>query len=107
RTHLLVAVAALFAVWVARHPDDWTTSRARADSLLNSIGVFLFVFDDEGRLRDWNGTADRLVQLITGRRPGRDLTSRDILGGSLDFPDGQRIDLALQGGHMRTVAHVH
>ncbi|WP_286928894.1 MULTISPECIES: hypothetical protein [Aeromicrobium] len=106
QTQFVVVLAALFAVWVARHPDDWSNSRARADSLLNSIGVFLFVFDHLGRLKDWNGNADRLIEL-TGQRPQRDLTATQILGRPLPFEDGQPIDLNLLDGRMRTSAHIH
>jgi hypothetical protein len=107
QTHFVVVLAALFAVWAARHPDDWSNSRARADSLLNSIGVFLFVFDHLGRLKDWNGVADPLIEMITGQRPQRELTAAQILGRPLPFEDGQPIDLNLRGGRMRTSAHIH
>lgn len=107
QTQFLVVLSGLFAVWVARHPNDWSTSAARADSLLNSIGVFLFVFDRHGQLRDWNGNADRLVELITGDRPNRELTSTQILGRTLPFEDGEQIDLEFSGGRMRTSAHIH
>lgn len=107
QTHFVVVGSAVLAVWVARHPEDWTTSTARADSLLNSIGLFLFVFDAEGRLRDWNGTAGRLIELITGTRPHRDMTSRQLLGQDVPFEDDLQIDLELRGGRMRTSAHIH
>ncbi len=107
QTQFVVVLSALFAVWVARHPDDWSNSRARADSLLNSIGVFLFVFDHLGRLKDWNGNADRLIELITGQRPHRELSAAEILGRPLPFEDGEPIDLNLLGGRMRTSAHIH
>lgn len=107
QTQFVLVLAALFAVWVARHPEDWSTSRARADSLLNDIGVFLFVFDHLGRLKDWNGPADRLIELITGQRPQGELTAAEILGRPLPFEDGEPIDLNLVGGRMRTSAHIH
>lgn len=107
QTHYVVIAAALFAVWVARHPDDWQASRARADSLLNSIGVFLFVFDHLGRLKDWNGNADRLLELMTGQHPNRELTAPQILGRPLPFEDGAPIDLQVLDGRMRTSAHIH
>lgn len=106
-THRVGMIVALFSAWVARRPRDWSTSPVRTDSLLNSIGVFLFVFDDSGHLKDWNGTAERLIRLITGREPSSAMTSFDIIGGPLTFPDGERIDLELMGGRMRTTAHIH
>ncbi|HPU13581.1 MAG TPA: PAS domain-containing protein [Aeromicrobium sp.] len=105
--NLVVVVGAVFTVWIGRHPEDWATSSARGDSLLNSIGVFLFVFDHDGKLQDWNGNANRLLELITGDRPSRGMPAESILGRALPFADGQPIDLAMEGGKIRTSAHIH
>jgi len=107
QSHLVVVLASLFAAWVARHPDDWATSTARADSLLNSIGVFLFVFDREGLLEDWNGPAGQLIELITDNRPSHGMTAQEIIGRTLPFEDGLQINLQMRGGRMSTSAHIH
>lgn len=106
-TQLLVVVGAVLAVVVARHPEDWTTATARGDRLLDSIGVFLFVFDHDGRLEDWNANASSLIELVTGSRPHRDMTAATILGCPVPFEDGRPIDLEARGGQLHTVGQIH
>lgn len=105
-TEILAVVGAVFVVWVARHPEDWAGSASRADRLLNSIGIFLFVFEN-GILRDWNGPGAQLAQLVTGRKVSRGMTARDLLGRDVPFDDHTMLNLSLQSGTMRTVATIH
>lgn len=103
----VVLLAVLLATRIARHPQDWTTSAARGDRLLDSIGVFLFVFNQRGELEDWNGNASQLIELMLRRRPDRTMTDQQILGRSVPFRDGQPIPLELHGGRIMTTAQVH
>lgn len=106
-TQFLVAAGAVLVVWAVRHPDDWLTSASRADQLMNSIGVFLLVFDRDGLLKDWNGQASRLLELVTGRAATRGTAASQILGRHVPFPDNQLINLDVRGGSMRVSATIH
>lgn len=105
-TSIIVAVIALLAVWTTAHPGEWSRSASRADRLLDSIGVFIFVVDCDGRLRDWNGPAASLLEL-TGTPPKRGLNLSKTLGIAPTFVDGLAIRLEIQHGTLRTALSVH
>jgi len=105
-TPLAIAVVCLVLVWTTGHVAAWSRSASRADRLMNSIGVFIFVIDRAGMLQDWNGPAASLLRLM-GRTAshGMDLTS--VLAMPQRFVDGSTVTLTIQGGELRTAMSVH
>ncbi|MBA4607558.1 MULTISPECIES: hypothetical protein [Aeromicrobium] len=105
-TPLAIAAICLVLVWTTSHVGSWSRSASRADRLMNSIGVFIFVIDRAGRLQDWNGPAASLLRLM-GRTAshGMDLTA--ALSMPPRFVDGATVTLFIQGGELRTALSVH
>lgn len=107
-THIVVTVVVVVATYIARKPEIWWSAPTDADDLLNAIGVFLFVFDDEGRLLKWNTAASRLVEAI---RPGMQLRRGAFLESVLESPsvlsDGAILEFDVGGGVLRTICHTH
>lgn len=105
-TSLAVAAAALTLVWTTGHIEAWSRSASRADRLFDSIGVFIFVVDREGRLQDWNGPAASLLKLM-GQTASREMDLKEALGRPSSFTDGATVTLSVQGGELRTSLSVH
>lgn len=105
-TSIVAATMALLAVWTTAHPGAWSRSASRADRLLDSIGVFIFVIDREGLLRDWNGPAASLLEL-RGIRAKRGLRLANALGTEPTFVDGMTVSLEIEHGTLRTALSVH
>lgn len=105
-TSIGAAAIALLAVWTTSHAGAWSRSASRADRLLDSIGVFIFVVDRDGVLRDWNGPAASLLELA-GTRAARGLRLAEALGTSPSFADGTTVALEVRDGTLRTALSVH
>ncbi|GAA3539090.1 hypothetical protein AFL01nite_29680 [Aeromicrobium flavum] len=105
-TSLAVAVVALVMVWSTNYVKAWSRSASRADRLLDSIGVFIFVVDRQGMLQDWNGPAASLLRL-TGHTAAHGLDLNDALGMPVPFVDESSVTLRIQGGELRTAVSVH
>ena len=105
-TSLAAAAIALLAVWTTRHAADWNRSATRADRLLDSIGVFIFVVDRNGVLQDWNGPAASLLEL-KGLRAERGLDLGPALGADGPFVDGATVSLPIGPGTLRVAVSVH
>lgn len=107
-TAYVAVVLAFTAAWAARWPASWWQAPVNADELLESIGVFLFVIDDEGRLRKWNTTAANLVEALAPHtKLQRGLYVEKLLGVSLPLRDGTVVEFQLGGGVLRTECHTH
>lgn len=105
-TPLAVSAVAVVMVWTTGHVGAWSRSASRADRLLDSIGVFIFVVDRAGRLQDWNGPAASLLRLTGGTADqGLDLSA--ALSMQPAFIDGSTVTLPIQGGELRTSLTVH
>jgi len=104
-TSLAAAVIALLAAWTTRHAGAWSRSASRADRLLDTIGVFIFVVDRKGVLQDWNGPAASLLELNgTQARRGLDLARTLRLP---PFIDGATVDVEIEHGTLRMALSVH
>lgn len=107
-THYAAVPLAFLAAWAARWPASWWQAPVDADELLESIGVFLFVVDDQGRLRKWNSTAAKLVTAISPRTTlQRGLYVEKVLGVDLPSSDGAIVEFTLGGGVLRTECTSH
>lgn len=107
-TAYVAVVLAFVAAWAARWPAAWWQAPVDADELLESIGVFLFVIDDEGRLRKWNTTAANLVEALAPRtKLQRGLYVEKLLGITLPLRDGAVVEFQLGGGVLRTECNTH
>ncbi len=107
-THFAAAPLGFLAAWAARWPAAWWQAPVDADELLESIGVFLFVVDDQGRLRKWNATAANLVEAIAPRTAlQRGLYVEKLLGVTLPTHDGTILEFTLGGGVLRTECQTH
>jgi len=105
-TSLSAGFLSLLAVWTTSHPGAWSRSASRADRLLDSIGVFIFVIDRQGVLQDWNGPAASLLEL-KGLRAARGLELARALGVPRTFVDGATVSLPVDHGTLRTSVSVH
>lgn len=107
-TAYVAVLLAFFGAWAARWPAAWWQAPVDADELLESIGVFLFVIDDEGRLSKWNTTAANLVEALAPRtKLQRGLYVEKLLGISLPLRDGAVVEFELGGGVLRTECNTH
>lgn len=95
----------LIAVWISRNANEWDRSATPADRLLDTIGVFVFVSNDEGELVDWNGPGAALLRL-RGHDAERGLHLADALGLA-SLRDRRIADLEIAGGTLRTELTVH
>lgn len=105
-TPLAVSAVAVVMVWTTGHVGAWSRSASRADRLLDSIGVFIFVVDRAGRLQDWNGPAASLLRL-RGQSAARGMELGTALSMPPAFVDGSTVTLQIQGGELRTSLSVH
>lgn len=105
-TPLAIAAICLVLVWTTSHVGAWSRSASRADRLMNSLGVFIFVIDRAGRLQDWNGPAASLLRLM-GRTASHGMDLTVALSMPPRFVDGSTVTLFIQGGELRTSLTVH
>lgn len=105
-TSLAAAAIALLTAWTTSHSAAWSRSASRADRLLDSIGVFIFVVDRDGVVQDWNGPAASLLEL-SGTRARRGLDLAEALGLVQPFIDGAHVDVEIEHGSLRTAVSVH
>ena len=96
----------LLAVWTTGHIPEWSRSSARADRLVDSIGVFILVVDSNGELLDWNGPAASLLAL-SGVTAEQGLDIHKTLGVKPPFHDNTVVELPASGGLLRTTMTVH
>ncbi|HPU13412.1 MAG TPA: hypothetical protein PLQ19_06440 [Aeromicrobium sp.] len=96
----------LLAVWTTGHVPEWSRSSARADRLVDSIGVFILVVDSDGLLLDWNGPAASLLAL-SGITAEQGLDIHKTLGVKPPFNDNSIVELTASGGLLRTTMTVH
>lgn len=105
-TPFAVAVISLLMIWPTRRISEWSRSASRASRLLDSIGVFIFVVDREGRLQEWNGNAASLLELM-GVTPEHGLDLGAALKIAPPFVDAQDVPLSVKDGMMRVSVTVH
>lgn len=107
-THIVLTACVVVAVRAVRQSEEWWRAPVSADDLLDSIGVFLFVFDGNGLLRQWNSTADQLIRTVS---PGVSLapgtSAEDVLGRAVPFHDGTFVEFTIGGAVLGTVGHTH
>lgn len=96
----------LFSIWATRRVRDWSRTASRADRLLDSLGVFIFVVDAHGRLLEWNGPAASLMTMKgTPAERGMDIAADLQL--TRPFTDGATVALPVDRGILRTTMTVH
>lgn len=96
----------LFSVWATRQVREWSRTASRADRLLDSLGVFIFVVDGHGRLLEWNGPAASLMTM-KGTPAERGLDIAAELELTRPFVDGTTVVLPMEHGILRTTMSVH
>lgn len=105
-TPLAISGLAFVMVWTTGHIAAWSRSASRADRLMDSIGVFIFVIDRAGMLQDWNGPAASLLRLM-GRTASHGMDLAQALSMPSHFSDGSTVSLHVQGAELRTALSVH
>lgn len=105
-TPLAISGMAFVMVWTTSHIAAWSRSASRADRLMDSIGVFIFVIDRGGMLQDWNGPAASLLRLM-GRTASHGMDLAQALSMPSHFSDGSTVILHVQGAELRTALSVH
>ncbi|TXJ03963.1 MAG: hypothetical protein E6Q27_09280 [Aeromicrobium sp.] len=102
-TPFVAAILALLATWASHWPETWWQAPTDADELLDAIGVFILVLDDQGRLRKWNASAGKLIEAVAHRTPmQRGLYVEKILGTPIPKRDGSVLEFSIGSGVLRT-----
>lgn len=105
--HYVVAAGAIVTVWTLHHHHEWNAMPSDRAALVDDIGAFLFVFDREGRLLDWNGPAGALLSVADGCERVVGAKASDLFHAEIPFADGARIEFSIDGGILVTTGHVH
>lgn len=95
---LIAGTVALIVASISTHPDDVFVLATTRREILDGLGAYVFVFDREGLLKDWNGPAEQLIS-HTGRPAlRRGTTATKVLGTPVPFTDDHVITFQTTDG---------